>query len=84
MNAFAQFPTPTTATRTLPSSVRRPLALAPFSGCPWCVLMRTKSSSRRVNPLLPEAALRLHLLAAQTRSSALKLTPHVPDALDRR
>src|SRR5215208_899546 len=83
MKLLAQLPTPTMATRTLPSSTRWPLTLTASPLWPF-VLMRTKSSWRRVGGNYARDRVRLHGYPAAAGSGLEdpQLAPHVPDPLD--
>src|SRR5436190_19108683 len=77
MKAFAQLPTPTIATRTLPSSRRRPLADPRSAPCPSSVLIACEILLERVRRLYASNRASLH------GADAPQLAPDVPDALDR-
>ena len=82
MKALAQLPTPTIATRTLPSSAWRPLPAAPLAW-PLVSLMRKAVLSVRVAGYeggedYPRIALWLHIVGASERPAAarsLELAP---------
>src|SRR3954449_9119588 len=77
MSEFAQLPTPTIATRTLPSSIRWPLPAAP-SCDPFSVLIRWEVLLAAGRSLYYAALVgRLHLGHVQRP----QLTPHVPYTL---
>ena len=81
MKVLAQLPTPTIATRTLPSSTWCPLA---WRRCLRSVIRAhaSKSSSRRVGSLNYAAAVRVTGCRTAGRAVQSELAPHVPDALN--
>src|SRR3954465_7737220 len=77
MSEFAQLPTPTIATRTLPSSIKWPLPAA-LSCDPFSVVISGSPSLRRVGASYYAAlAYGLHLWDVPR----LQLPPHAPHAL---
>src|SRR4051794_41880767 len=77
MSEFAQLPTPTIATRTLPSSIKWPLPAA-LSCDPFSVVISGSPSLRRGGGSYYTAlAYRVHLLDVPRP----QLPPHVPHAL---